>query len=62
MKNFPESDETPKPSSSNTRDNFVRHALTHKTCPVCSKPLVDRVPLTCPCGFTVSKAELERHL
>lgn len=48
-------------SMNSTRDNFVRHALTTKTCPICSKPIVDRVPLACRCGFTVGAAELERH-
>ena len=50
-------------SLTNTRDNFVRHALTHKTCPICAKPLVvgQRVFLACRCGFTVGQAESEHH-
>ena len=48
-------------SLSNTRDNFVRYALTRKTCPICSKPLVIKQRVTCSCGFTIRQVESERH-
>ena len=46
---------------SNTRDNFVYHALATRKCPVCALELVVTVPIHCSCGFRINGEEIARH-
>ncbi len=52
-------------SLTNTRDNFVRHAINTGMCPICKRPLDIRLgdfKMRCEkCEFSVSQAELDRH-
>ena len=51
----------PMLSLSNTRDNYVRSALTTHKCPVCKLPLSEDPVIQCRCGFHVKPEELLRH-
>jgi hypothetical protein len=48
-------------SLTSTRDNFVRHALTSKKCPICAEQLVIGQRISCSSGFTIGQAEIDEH-